>query len=586
MTELSRLIDDLHLRDDHDQGPNRRGNEEILLRHTIDSGNQSLLGRKSLGKLSSQRSPFGNASSASLDMRNNFSHIEDLQQRLLDPTSHVDSYPPLDLDTRVAACFDFQREKSNCVPERVVSLKTEIVGSGPAKLAGIHYFLVHFSACCECECTNSTSGSQLMSSTTPSPSESRLEFNMYQTLPQAPTPSQAYHGNIESNLWTQEYSGLHQDQSKMLLADSRRTGRIYVENRGQNISGHPLLGSSVADLSDNDTLSSFRTTVSPPQEVPTQKDKQDDPEISRGRSCHPPVNQDWETESGTSTDWEALIADVNQRFEHQSGNDSAWEAAIRQADRHFDDELSVQTTVRRQQCTQTTGASHAILTDQKDEGLECHSIAPIPLDYNRRRAPRTPSIHSQGSVLDCTSPSFPKSAKAKLKSILKSKELNGLTAWNLRKLSELSDHDSQINDHIEEWLEKTESVEYEEEVDILDEIGEKDKQKASFPVWSPIEEAGVTSSAHGPQLSSQIALRDMTNLRQPKYLERNSFFQDREKNKQHSSEFIPTPARAAAFEQSLAILEGRHLQRIRESVPARSRSADFESALAFLEGRR
>ena len=542
----------------------------------------------SSGRLSSQHRPFRHASSTSLNLRNNASYIEDLQQRLLDPTSHVDSYPPLDLDTRVAACFDFQRRKSNCVTEKVVCLKDKIIVSGSAKLAGIHYFLVHLSAYCECESTDSTSGSQLLSSTTPSPAGSGLEFNMYQSRPQAPTPSQAYHGIIESNLWTQEYPGLCQNQSKMLLKNSRRNGRVYFKDRDQTISSHPLLGSSIADLSDNDTLPSFRTTISPPQEVPTQKDNQDDLEVSRGRSCHPPVDQDWETESGTSTDWEALIADVNQRFEHQSGNDPAWEAAIGKADRHFDDEPSVQTTIRQQQCTQTTGALHAILADQKDEGLECHSIAPIPLNYNKRRAPRTPSIHSQGSVLDCTSPSFPKSAKAKLKSILKSKELNGLTAWNLLQLSELSDHDGQINGHIEEWLENTESVEYVEEVDILDKIGEKDNEKALIPVWSPIEEAGVASSAHGPQLSSQLALRDMTNLRKPRYLERNSFFQDREKDGKHSSGFIPTPARAAEFEKSLAILEGRHLRHIPESVlvPTRSRSADFENALAFLEGRR
>ena len=410
---------------------------------------------------------------------------------------------------------------------------------------------------------------------------------MNQSRPQAPTPSRAYPEIVQSRLWTPEYLEHHQDQDqpKMLLKNSRRNGGFYSKDLGQNISSHPILGSSVADISDNNTLPSFKTTVSPPQEVSTRKDDQNNVGFSRGRYSHPPIDQDWETESRTSTDWEALVADANQRFEHQSGNDPTREDATGKEDCYFDSETSVKTIIRRQKCVQTTSASHANLVGHEGEGQECYTIAPIPLDYNRPPAPRTQSIHAQGSVLDCTSPLFPKSAKAKLRSILKSKELNGLTAGNLGKVSELSNHDSQIN-RIEEWLKNTEPVEYLEEVDILDEIGEKDNEKTSFPVWSPIEEAGLASSAHGPQLSSQSALRDMTNLRQPRYLEKNSFFQGGDKNEQRLSRFIPTPARAADFEKSLAILEGRHLQHIRGPVPTRSRSEDIESTLAFLEGRR
>ena len=369
----------------------------------------------------------------------------------------------------------------------------------------------------------------------------------------------------------------------MLSKNSRRNGRIYSIDLGRNLFRHSLLGSSVADISDSNTLPSFRTTVSPPHQVSAQKDDQNDPDYSGCRSYHS-VDQDWETEPGNFKDWEALVADADQQFEQQRRNHPIWEAAIGEAGGDFDREASVQATIRQQQCRQTISASHAILIGQKDEDLEYHSIAPIPLDYNRTRAPRTPSIHTQGSVLDCTSPSFPKSAKAKLRSILKRKELNGLTEGNLRKVSETFDYNSQVYGHVDEWLEDTESVEY-EEVDILDQNDEKDNKKGSFPVWSPVGEAGGASRDHEPQFSSQSALRDMTNLRQPRYLEKNSFFQDKERNEQGSSEFIPTPTRAADFEKSLAVLEGR-LRHIREPIPVRSRSTDFESTLAFLEGRR
>ncbi|KAL8794720.1 MAG: hypothetical protein Q9195_002674 [Heterodermia aff. obscurata] len=462
MSELSKLVEDLHLEDDRNEESTKRGTkEEDVLRHALGSGTQRLLARTSVGNLNFQCGPCGHASRASLGSWNSVPHIEDLQQNLLDPTSHVFPCPPLNLGTRVAAMFDDEKEKSSCVPQRTISLDDRHIGSKSAKLTR----------------------AQPIPNTTPSPATSELESTMYLSRPQAPTPSKAYHGIIES-------------------------------------------------------------------------------------------------------DWEALVADADQRFEHQSGDDPTWEAGIRDTDGRFENEPSVMTVIHRQQCNQTNNAPQPVSTEQKYEGLECCSITPIPLDYNKPRAPRTPSIHSQGSVLDCTSPSFPKSAKAKLDSILKDKELNGLTAWNLRKVSDLSKNDSQLNGHVEEWLENTESAECVEEMGIFDEIGENDDEKASFPVWPQIEEEGMASSAHGPQGSSQLALRDMTNLQQPRYLEKNSFFQNRENSDRHSPVFIPSPARAADYERSLAILEGRHRQHVRDSVPTRSRSAEFQNTLAFLEGRR
>lgn len=599
MSQLSRLVEDLHLREDRGQVSNRRGTkDEVLLEHALGSCTKSLLGPTSVGKLDSQCRPFGHASRASLELWNGVPHIEDLQRSLLDPTSHVTPYPPLDLDTRLAAIFDVQRKKSSCVPQKMVPWGDGIRGLNSAKLTCIHRFILHLSACCECQSTDSTSAAQPILGTTPSPVISGME---YQSRPQAPNPSKAYHEITESSLWTQPNFGFHQDQSKVLPKSSRRNERFYYKER-QNIFSRPLLGSSVADLSDNSTLPSFRTTVSPPQEELPQKDGQNHLETLKGGSHQPliidrakpatqshpqtPADTQYLIESKNSTDWEALVADADLRFEDQGGNVPTWEAAIKQADCQSESEPSVKTTIRRQPCRQTNSASQSILTEQKHESLEGVCNAPIPLDYNKPQAPRTPSVHTQGSVLDCTSPSFPKSVNAKLRSVLRSKETNALTTSNLRKASELSDHDSQNNGHIEKWLESTESVEYTKEVGLLDEIGKEDSEKASFPVWLQNEEAGVTSGAFGPQLSSQLALRDMTSLRQPRYLEKNSFFRDREKNGQHSPGFIPTPARAADYKRTLAILEGRHPQHARESVPTRSRSAEFESTLASLEGRR
>ena len=138
MSELSRLVENLHLRDDLNEGSNGRGTgEEALLGHALGSGNQRLLDRTLAGKLHSQCSPFGHASSTSLVSWNNDSHIENLQQGLLDPSSQIVPCPPLDLDTRIAASFEFQRDRSNFVPSIFGSLGDEVTRSSPAEFTGI-----------------------------------------------------------------------------------------------------------------------------------------------------------------------------------------------------------------------------------------------------------------------------------------------------------------------------------------------------------------------------------------------------------------------------------------------------------------
>ena len=51
------------------------------------------------------------------------------------------------------------------------------------------------------------------------------------------------------------------------------------------------------------------------------------------------------------------------------------------------------------------------------EGLKAHHIAPIQIEYDRanQQRPHTPSIHSDGSELDCSSPSFLKSCETAIR---------------------------------------------------------------------------------------------------------------------------------------------------------------------------
>lgn len=217
-----------------------------------------------------------------------------------------------------------------------------------------------------------------------------------------------------------------------------------------------------------------------------------------------------------------------------------WEAAIAEADRRYEIEQQRNRTPPR----------GSILEIQGDTGPERISISPVPLNYNKLRPPKTPSVTTQGSKLDYSSPSFPKSAKAKLKSILRRKETE-LTARNLRKVSKPEEYEELADSRVEGWLDNAEPV---------DDLQDRDdfiNQKDSFPVWSQDREVSVGSGGDGPQMSSQTALRDVSNLRKPGYLERNSFFQDREKVPQPVTGSRPSPSRAADLERTLAMLEGR-----------------------------
>ena len=147
MSELTALVEDLYVRDSWDQRCDSQGTkEDLFLGNALGSGTQKPLSQISAREANSHCSPFRSASNSRLDLWNNVSHVEDLQQKLLDPTSHIVSYPPLDLDTRIARYCGFQKERSNHVPTKSGSLMDEIIGSSPAKLTGIHFFLVHLLA--------------------------------------------------------------------------------------------------------------------------------------------------------------------------------------------------------------------------------------------------------------------------------------------------------------------------------------------------------------------------------------------------------------------------------------------------------
>ncbi|KAK0509939.1 hypothetical protein JMJ35_007333 [Cladonia borealis] len=130
-------------------------------------------------------------------------------------------------------------------------------------------------------------------------------------------------------------------------------------------------------------------------------------------------------------------------------------------------------------------------------------IASIPLDFNKPLPIATPSVHSAGSDLDCSSPLFEKSFQRLMRE----------TSGDLPR-SEDANQDSWssgIGDRVSDWLER---------VPVSRENTDATRKRQSFKVFQDkVLNRGRKS------LTASKALRDVSNLRRPGHLQHNSFAQ-------------------------------------------------------------
>ena len=180
-----------------------------------------------------------------------------------------------------------------------------------------------------------------------------------------------------------------------------------------------------------------------------------------------------------------------------------------------------------------TPSAGSILPFQTTQGPECHSIAPIPLDYIKTRPPKTPSIATERSNLKFPSLK-PVIAEWESKQHQHQKQNKRLTERNLHKVSKPTSHDTLAESRVEIWLKDAEAEVNEDIKDVVD----LEVEDGFFAIWSKdaereaIDYPNPPNSGERPQRSPTRAraLRDVTNLRQPGYLQKNSFFQDAKKN--------------------------------------------------------
>lgn len=149
-----------------------------------------------------------------------------------------------------------------------------------------------------------------------------------------------------------------------------------------------------------------------------------------------------------------------------------------------------------------------------DKGkLMVSTISPIPIDFNKRPRAITPSIHSSGSEPDSSSPLFERSTKAMLKYI------DGVVpeSGTQEQLSEIQGRKESVSS----WLQRVETPPR----------GEKNKNtKGKERAFDVFEDEGGENAAFPentrPVLTLQ-ALKDISNLRRPGYLQKNSFANDK-----------------------------------------------------------
>ena len=141
------------------------------------------------------------------------------------------------------------------------------------------------------------------------------------------------------------------------------------------------------------------------------------------------------------------------------------------------------------------------------------TISPIPIDFSKRPRATTPSIHSSGSELDCSSPLFEKSMKAMLKDTDGAAPDSGTQV----ELSEIQG----LKDSISSWLQRVKTPPR----------GEKNENtKGKDRAFGVFEDDGGEISAVPKDIRpipAVQALKDISNLRRPGYLQKNSFANDK-----------------------------------------------------------
>ena len=209
-----------------------------------------------------------------------------------------------------------------------------------------------------------------------------------------------------------------------------------------------------------------------------------------------------------------------------------------------------------------------------DNKVNISTISPIPFDFNKAPRPTTPSVDSGDSDLDCSSPLFEKSIQVLLREM-------GDAEANTPQRTNLS-CSPKTRDAVYSWL---------EQVDIPSTFQESKNSKGKQRTLNVFHD-GHMQRLTGVQSEKNTtlgkALRDVSKLRRPGYLQHNSFAKiDKtaaDQTRPVNSLLAKTPFGGGADTGSIRS-DTRAISPLLMSDELSNRAADFDFALARLEGR-
>jgi len=273
--------------------------------------------------------------------------------------------------------------------------------------------------------------------------------------------------------------------------------------------------------------------------------------------------------------WEDAIAAADRRYEAQfrtKDPSSGREVAVAAAQRFEMEDVwrRAETAVRGRRALgelpipEAPARGRRLVTREDGESVSL-SVSPIPIDWNRAPRFATPSIHSHGSEFDDSSPlcGLPRKAKHRPAQIESPRQKLRALSMQMIQPDKVS-----LRDRITGWLRnivspgsetRTDSASSPRSFKVLsvpkaaEQAGKRHGRVFKSNDLGVLREQERTSkkqlSRSGKAPSAKTALKDVTNLRQPGYLEHNSFFRDSKASASRG------PSRTAA-PSARSVLEG------------------------------
>lgn len=246
----------------------------------------------------------------------------------------------------------------------------------------------------------------------------------------------------------------------------------------------------------------------------------------RSRSTALVVNRDENDENIKDNEWEEDI-------ENEKECSRKWKHEIAAADKRFRSEnevLNQGCTITQREPRPRKGRARSIAGEivavHGQAGIEWDHVSPIPLNFHNHGR-KTPSVHSNGTEQDCSSPLFPKSCQTVLMQAYQ--ELPPAAERTFLEV-EVESFDNQLAQDplssdikVSKWLRQIPSH---EKNGPSNSACQKDDGKA-LDIFEDVQPERSMQRNSKKRVAARNALKDITNLRRPGYLHHNSFFSER-----------------------------------------------------------